>query len=51
MQPKIKHVKRANQWCVTYFTGDKEKKQNQAWFSTEEEAQNYLLTVGGQNAK
>jgi len=36
---KIKFVKRANMWCVTYF---EDGKQNQKWFITEEEAQQFV---------
>lgn len=35
----IKFVKRANMWVVTYFIGTK---QNQAWFSSEAEAQAFV---------
>lgn len=35
----IKFVRRANMWVVTYFIGTK---QNQAWFSSEAEAQEFV---------
>ena len=33
-----KYVKKANQWCVTYFIKGKQK---QEWFSTEEGANKF----------
>lgn len=39
---KVKQVHRANQWCVTYFVGEK---QNQSWFSTEAEARAYAQSL------
>ncbi len=38
-QPSIKHVKRANMWCVTYW---KKNRQQQEWFPTKKEANNFI---------
>jgi hypothetical protein len=38
-EPKIRHVKKAGQWCVTYW---EKGKQKQKWFSNEVEAKKFL---------
>lgn len=44
----IKFVKKANQWCVTYFTkGEKGPIQHQKWFGKDEKekAEDFELTT------
>lgn len=46
-EPKIKYVKKAHSWCVSSWNITKEKKniQEQKWFSTEQEALEYLTKI------
>lgn len=44
MKKHIKFVKRANQFCVTYFENDK---QIQKWFSEEQEAKEFINNPSG----
>jgi len=43
----IKWVKRANQFVVTCFTGDKEKIQHRNWFENEELAKEFIKSKEG----
>lgn len=40
--PKLKHVKRARSWCVTYCENSKQK---QEWFSDKEKAEVFIKSL------
>lgn len=42
MEITIKQVKKANQWCVTYFEGTVQK---QEWLGTKEEAVKFKSSI------
>lgn len=43
-KPKVKFVKRANMWCLTYWNENNEQKQE--WFRDEREARKKYLLKG-----
>ena len=42
-KPRIKFVKKANCWCLTYW--DKKEGQQRKWFSTQEKAEQGLKEI------
>jgi len=47
MKNKIKYVRKASSWCVSSWTDTKDKKakQEQKWFSSEQEAKDYFNKI------
>jgi len=45
-EPKTKYVKRANMWVVVH---DEKGKQKQSWFSTKEDAEDFVKELHQEN--